>query len=464
MSQLFVPDETFLVCSSGMHVQKLKVSSQQTIKIDGVRLGATIDDRTGSNFICAKMVIAGAVAGAIAAAVIVATGGAALGLGAALAAGVAVGAGAGLAASFAMPCLCALFTMPNDWAPVHPKVKFVGKKPLIETSKLPCVLGGVVSIYYSEEAADAQAAYNRANTIFTVGAMAATLYLGGVLIASLGTAASSVAATYGSYGLLAAAYEAIGGVAVFGGAYAVNSGYDWVKQNATVNGHSIDSYVTGEKYEEEFNDKANRNKNDIDAENKELGYYTSSEADAMGRGTDAIKDINKEQISKVTLTNTSATTYSLNKVFLANSNGEILAPGNTQIIGQENSVLSSEPVSNPIYNKDGGKITGGSISAEQVETPNLVNTRVAESVTTSTSQFDASLPKTLAEGFKGYGKSTFNLTKTDFYKTGFGMVLFIDAARAAGNWVLAKQIEGIQEAASKEAEEKSKLNVKENEI
>ena len=453
MSQLFVPDETFLVCSSGMHVQKLKVSSQQTIKIDGARLGATIDDRTGSNFICAKMVIAGAVAGAIAAAVIVATGGAALGLGAALAAGVAVGAGAGLAASFAMPCLCALFTVPNDWAPVHPKVKFVGKKPLIETSKLPCVLGGVVSIYYSEEAADAQAAYNRANTIFTVGAMAATLYLGGVLIASLGAAVSSVAATYATFGLTAAAYEAGGGIAIGLGALAVNKGYDITKEEL-----GVQKYIDGEAYEEELKDKQ-----DVNNTNQSLNTITSKEVDATGRTLDATKEIGEEQTSKVTLTNSSSTTTSVNKVFLANSNGDVLVPGTSQVIGQENSTHNSNPIENPIYNKNGGSTTEV-IAASRTETPNLINTTVSESTITSTTQFERSATGALKAGAKGYGNTMFNFTKADFYKTGFGMVILIDAARAAGNWALAKQIEGMQEAAPKEAEEKSKMTVKENDI
>jgi hypothetical protein len=257
MSHLYVPNETFLVCSSGMHVQKMKVDSQSTVKIDGGELAATLYDRTGGNFICGKMVIAGAIAGAIVGAIFVATGGIGFAaLGAAVAAGAAVGAVGTLSANFTMPCLCAIFTMPYDWTPVHPKVKFAGKKPLIETSKLPCMWGGEVSIYFSEEAAQAQASYNIASTAFSVGSIIAAGYLGGMFVSSLGLAAAGMVTTYISFGGWAVAAEAATGFLMFEGAKTVNRGYDAAKQHLTVNGHSFDSYVSGEKYEEDFKKEA----------------------------------------------------------------------------------------------------------------------------------------------------------------------------------------------------------------
>lgn len=66
-----MPDGAWLVCSDGMKKQQIKVTSQNKVTIAGY-FKATIDDRPGGNFMCAKMVIAGAIIGAIVGAALVA--------------------------------------------------------------------------------------------------------------------------------------------------------------------------------------------------------------------------------------------------------------------------------------------------------------------------------------------------------------------------------------------------------
>jgi len=137
MSQLYVPDKAFLVCTSGMKMQQIKVNSQSTVRIADGRLVATIKDRTGGNFMCAKMIIAGAILIAIVVAIVLVAAPAAItiGAGVALAAGAAGGAALGGLASM-IPCICAGLTMSHDWAPVHPKVLIEKKQALVEKSKV----------------------------------------------------------------------------------------------------------------------------------------------------------------------------------------------------------------------------------------------------------------------------------------------------------------------------------------
>jgi hypothetical protein len=187
MSQRYVPNDVFLVCSDGMKKSQMLVKSQTTIKIANGKLAATINDRFQGNFFCSKMVIAGAIIGAIAAAIFVAatilTGGAVLaGTAAAIGAGAAAG-GAAVGAGVALvPSICSMLTSGNQWAPVHPKVKFEDQKALIEHSKIPCVLGGNVMIFYSEKAADEFTDLKVASTVTHVGGiiLGSALLSGGV--------------------------------------------------------------------------------------------------------------------------------------------------------------------------------------------------------------------------------------------------------------------------------------------
>lgn len=223
MSKRYVSDETYLVCSDGMQMQQLKVTSQSTIKITG-KLAATNEDRTGENFICAKMVVATAIIGAIVAGIIaaatVATGGVAgaLIVGGIAAAGGAVGAGVGLSLSF-MPCICALLTMPNDWTPIHTGVKFEGKFALIESSTISCVLGGQIMIFYSKEAAQEAVDLRRKKTIANVGLVIASAFVAGAAFQGIVTAFGTGAGILSKFGWSAFG-NYLGGAAISGaGAY-----------------------------------------------------------------------------------------------------------------------------------------------------------------------------------------------------------------------------------------------------
>ena len=146
MSQLYVPDGTWTLCTEGKKIPRIQVSSQSTVRIAGGKLAATKDDRFDGNFVCFKMVAAGAVVGALAAAAIAASGGAVLGAFlAAGAAGAATGSVAGGLAGKA-PSICSLLCKPAQWTEIHPKVKFEKKEALLQNATLSCLLGGLVTI------------------------------------------------------------------------------------------------------------------------------------------------------------------------------------------------------------------------------------------------------------------------------------------------------------------------------
>lgn len=146
MSQLYVPDGTWTLCSEGKKIPRIQVNSQSTVKIAGGKLAATKDDRFDGNFVCFKMIAAGAVVGALAAAAIAATGGAALG--GFLAAGAAGAATGSIAGGLVgkLPSICSLLCKPADWTEIHPKVKFEKKEALLQNATLSCLLGGLVTI------------------------------------------------------------------------------------------------------------------------------------------------------------------------------------------------------------------------------------------------------------------------------------------------------------------------------
>ena len=180
MSQLYVPDKSWLICSDGMSMQQLKVTSQTTHKIASGRLAATIKDRTGGNFVCGKMLVAGAIAGAAIAALIVSTGGLGFIAAAAVIVGSAVGSAVGGAVAGAavgtllsmIPCLCALFTMSNDWIGCHPGVFFEKKQALLEDATLMCMLGGKIEIHIFQEFANARLSEIRKNILMEAGIQA----------------------------------------------------------------------------------------------------------------------------------------------------------------------------------------------------------------------------------------------------------------------------------------------------
>lgn len=137
MNQLYIAQETPLMCTSGRRLIGIGVSSQSSVYLkNGSKLMATEDDRFKDNFICPQMMIAGAVAG--------------VGIAAAFGGGLFVLAAAAWAGSALIDdCLniCSFLTKGSDWTNTHPKVRVEGKKPLLQNSTLNCFLGGTVKFH-----------------------------------------------------------------------------------------------------------------------------------------------------------------------------------------------------------------------------------------------------------------------------------------------------------------------------
>lgn len=145
MSQLYVPQGTWTLCTEGKMPVKIEVRSQSTITVSG-RLGATEFDRFDGNFVCIKMVLAGALIGALVGAAIALTGGAALvGVLGAMAAASATGAVIGKVASM-IPSICSILTSGSEWTVIHGNVHFEHKRALLKEAKISCLLGGMVNI------------------------------------------------------------------------------------------------------------------------------------------------------------------------------------------------------------------------------------------------------------------------------------------------------------------------------
>ncbi|GGE50482.1 uncharacterized protein DUF4280 [Pedobacter psychrotolerans] len=238
MAQRYVPNEVFLVCTDGMKKSQMLVKSQSTIKIANGKLAATINDRFSGNFFCAKMVIAGAIIGAIIAAVVIAAtilSGGAVGVGLAMAIGAGAAAGGAVAGAGAAltPSICSLLTSGSDWMPVHPKVKLENQKALIEQSKIPCLLGGNVMIFYSEAAADEFTDLKVASTLTHVGGIILGSALLSAGVATVFTAGSSFFANIkminGTFGMKGAFIYAGEGAAWLLSGYGASQGFDWVK-------------------------------------------------------------------------------------------------------------------------------------------------------------------------------------------------------------------------------------------
>ncbi len=248
MSKHYVPDEVNLICSEGREVRQLKVTSQQTIKIAGDKLAATLKDRINGNFYCAKMIIIGAILGAIGAAIfgllMICTGGTvAMGLGMLMAAGAAAGAAGGGILSL-IPSICSFFTMSHEWAPVHPTVEFESKKALIESSRVSCILGGYVLIQYSKEAAEAAVALKKKETLIDVGAIIGAAYIAAPAIEGVATSVATASGIFSGFG----ARAGLSYLGSLGLGFATNQGLDLVKSKVKSNVYKwtgIDKYVNG---------------------------------------------------------------------------------------------------------------------------------------------------------------------------------------------------------------------------
>lgn len=275
MSKRYVPDETYLVCSDGMKMQPLKVTSQTTIKITG-KLAATEEDRTGDNFVCAKMVVAGAiigavVAGAVAAATIATGGlaGAAL-IGAAAVGGAVGGAALGLGLG-SIPCACALLTMGGKWTPVHQQVSFEGKRPLLESSTITCFFGGQILIFYSKEAAQEAVDLRQKKTLANVGLIAASAFVVGAVFQGVATAVGTGSGILSQFGWRAFGNYlggvAYSGVGSFAGNWALDEGKNMIYEKIGIK-DEIDGYNTDitEYQFEDINDVNIKDREEFDTQ------------------------------------------------------------------------------------------------------------------------------------------------------------------------------------------------------
>ncbi len=146
MSQLYVPDGTWTLCSEGKKPAKIEVQSQSTVRICGQKLAAVETDRFDGNFICQQMVMAGALIGTLVGAAVALTGGAALG-------GIIAGAAASSTAGAAMgklssliPSICSILSSGSQWTMLHDQVYYEKRKALLKDATLNCFLGGIISI------------------------------------------------------------------------------------------------------------------------------------------------------------------------------------------------------------------------------------------------------------------------------------------------------------------------------
>ncbi|MBB6111770.1 protein of unknown function [Mucilaginibacter lappiensis] len=447
MTQLYVPDKAYLVCSDGMHTQQIKVNSQSTIKIANGRLAATIKDRTGANFVCGKMVLAFAIIGVlvaafIAAAVVLSGGTLAVGLGVMLAAGAVGGAGAGLGLAM-MPCTCALLTMPHDWQPVHPKVLIEKKKALIEKSIVPCILGGNIKVLYSKEAAEAEASLNRGKTIAGVAAIASIAFIAGTAAAAAGNAFVAVKSSFLTYGFVSGMLHIGGIVGVGGASYGANSLYDWTKKKT-----GADGYITGEAYKE--HDEDHKKLDDVVdfATDKRVG----APIDALG----SAGEISEHQTSALNTTTQTTQTLSRNSVFVASSDGTLRAPGT--VSATQTTTVSS----NAIPSASASRIPSNLSSVQEAttirSTPSTLEMSRINSVTEYSTQFNN---KTILAGsFKAFsGKYGLGVAK------GMGTNMLIDAIRAGGNWLVASDIKELMDAmANAEVASRKSITVVEDEV
>lgn len=453
MEQLYVPDKAYLVCSSGMQTQQIKVGSQSTMKIANGRLAATIKDRTGANFVCAKMVIAGAIIGVllaafIAAAVVLSGGTLAVGLGVMLAAGAVGGAAAGLSLAV-MPCACALLTMPHDWTPVHPKVLIEKKQALIEKSIVPCILGGSVKIMYSKEAAEAQASLNRGKTVAGVAAIASVAFLAGTAASALFSAGVALKATYLTYGLVSAGAQFTGMLGVGALSYKANSMYDDYKKSKVVDGHTIDSYVTGEAYE--------KHDSQFDKGDDMVDFASSKEVGAPVDALNSSKEIAGHQTTTLTTTTQTTQTLATNRTFVASASGTVLPPGT--VSAAQTTIVTSDAI--PLASSANNTTTISTVQNGPTiirSTPNTLEiSRVATTTEHSTQFNNAGVARGTVKAFTG--KYGLGIAK------GMGINMIIDTIRAGGNWLVSSEVKDLENAlANAEVAARKSITVVEDEI
>lgn len=249
MSKLYVPEGVWLVCSECTSTQQLAVVSQSTVKIDGGRLMATVEDKVKADFGCKKGALFAAIAMALCAAAVavavVGTGG----LAACAVIGTAAAAGAvgGGVIGRLMPCGCALCM--GSWQNHSTSVRVCGNYALLEDSISVCSKGGTIKIMFSKEAADAYAALVAAKSNVEIANVAAIAFVAPFVLHGAGSAIlgfkSGFSAALGVSKLSATAF--VGETVVVGGAGIITDrGVDFLKKDVIYKSLNIRKYTDGE--------------------------------------------------------------------------------------------------------------------------------------------------------------------------------------------------------------------------
>lgn len=390
MGNVYVPDETWLVCTSGMNKKQIKVHSQSSIKNQNKYL-ATIDDRTGGNFICSKMVIAGALIGAAVGALIFFTGGAAaLALGSVMAIGATAGAATGLAAAISFP-ICAMTTLMYDWAPVHQNVEFENKKALIGSSTLDCLFGGKIIICFSEEYADAIVNKNRVDTLRDTVVIIGLSYFGGSLFQGVSQGVPALLTAVKAKNWIAL----IQAGSVVGANYTAGKTYDWLK-DVTGMGNVINPESLGSTATSTYD-------------------YVSSPEGGLWGGASEIENVNT-QITHTSVTQN--TSINQNRTTIITPNGEVILPSTTvqqTTVGTQTIYSSTNPNASPrttnINISSSSSSTTGYHSPSITEINNTTNNSNLNIQTNAMNQLKSTVGKGLIENvIKDIGDFvTFNL-------------------------------------------------------
>lgn len=435
MAQLLVPDKVYLICSEGMTMRQLTVTSQTSVLMAAGRPVATVEDRMDGNFNCVKMMLTGAIVGviigAVIAAVTVVTGGAALAaVGAAVvctAGGAAVGGLAGL-----IPCICSILT--SDWMPFHPQINVENKHPILENSKIPCKLGGMVEICYSEALAKAKQDFKRKETALNLLALAGVSAAVGVAAGGLFISMSSLVSTGLEFGVKAVGKQLLGIGMGFGMNSVVGSVYSVAKDNIHVGNNMLQDYVTGKVYGNEI-------------ENSDFNKYADIIQNPLGENASNIPDGETSAKAQSGVYNQvivgERTQY--NVVFVGAPDGTITSTNNVSYYN-ETTIRSNVGSGSVSKTQKVVSYTDGNYYTDIDGNSHLIIEQETSGV-----KRDWNTKETATANFKDAVK-------------GFVINVVTDVARAAGNCFLSEAMESIKESEETEKAVKAKIQVYENKI
>lgn len=275
-------------------------------------------------------------------------------------------------------------------------------------------------ILYSEKAADEFTDKVIAQTALTVGAIVCVSYLASAFVISVGAAGSSLVLTYAEYGVASTLSQAAGMATVFGASYAINAGYDWLKDTT-----GFENYVTGQAYNQQTM-----------PENKAMAEATDKLYGAITDGLSSGNDIKNGQVIGYQNTTINNSTISQNRVFIADNFGNVTPSG---------TIVSNITIS------ANNSLPNSSVGATQIQvSQNNTQIRITQNTTFASStsvtsnygtQYNNSLGSNAATGIRtAFGGAFKNL----------GINFGIDLLRATANWALASQIKELSDAMANE--------------